>query len=81
MIQENKKYRKDHEDSLIIKSFALGLFNSTFGMSMVIFDTRALGIVCSILIDVIILMQFILFIIDYRSPMKKWRKKNEHHKL
>ena len=39
---ENLKYKQDHEESLIIKSYTLGFFNSYLGMSWAAFIDKKL---------------------------------------
>lgn len=80
MVEENCKYKKDHEESLIGKSFTLGFFNSYLGMTYAAFVTRSYTAIASLLLTVCILKQLILNLIDFCSPVKKWSKIKKAHK-
>lgn len=81
VVAENRKYKKEHEESLINKSFSLGFFNSYLGMSWAAFIDQLLVNVCGLLLSVMMLKQIILNTIGYCSPKKKWRKKFQAHKI
>ena len=76
---ENKKYKKEHEESLINKNFTLGFFNSYLGMSWAAFIDRKLINVCLLLLSIMMLKQLIMNTKDYCSPIKEWRKKFAAH--
>lgn len=52
---ENWKYRKDHEEALINKSYTLGFFNSYLGMGWAAFVDKLLKNVCALLLSVLML--------------------------
>ena len=68
VIAENRKYRKDHEDSLVQKSYTLGFFNSYLGMGWAAFVDRLLVNVCGLLLSVLMLKQIIMNTITLVSP-------------
>ena len=55
VILENRKYKKEHEESLINKSYTLGFFNSYLGMGWAAFVDKALKNVCALLLSVLML--------------------------
>ena len=55
VIKENRKYKKDHEESLINKSYTLGFFNSYLGMGWAAFVDKILKNVCALLLSVLML--------------------------
>jgi len=68
---ENLKYKKDHEESLITKSFTLGFFNSYLGMGWAAFIDKLLVNVCGLLLSVLMLKQIIMNLITYCTPAVK----------
>ena len=66
--KENLKYKKDHQESLIQKGYALGFFNSYLGMGWAAFVDRKLMNVCGLLLSVMMLKQIIMNLIDYCEP-------------
>ena len=71
---ENLKYKKDKEESLVQKGYALGFFNSYLGMSWAAFIDRKLMNVCGLLLSVMMLKQIIMNLLDLCS--KAARNKN-----
>lgn len=72
---ENKLYMKDHEESMIHKSYTLGFFNSYLGMGWAAFVDQMLVNVCGLLLSVLMLKQLIMNLIDLCSPARKHPKK------
>lgn len=68
VIAENKKYNKDHEESLIQKSFTLGFVNSYLGMCWASFVDNKLTSVCGLLLSVLMLKQIIMNTYDLFRP-------------
>lgn len=55
MVAENKKYKQEHEESLIQKSYTLGFFNSYLGMGWAAFVDQLFANVCGLLLSVLML--------------------------
>ena len=81
VIAENLKYKKEHEESLIVKSYTLGFFNSYLGMAWAAFIDKLLVNVCGLLLSVLMLKQIIMNSIDFCTPRCKKPKAFKLHKL
>ena len=77
---ENKKYKKDHEESMVQKSYSLGFFNSYLGMGWAAFIDKALVNVCGLLLSVLMLKQIIMSSIELCEPKCKEPKRFRAHK-
>ena len=64
VVAENLKYKKDHEQSLIIKGYTLGFFNSYLGMSWAAFVDKKMANICGLMLSVTMLKQIIMNLID-----------------
>ena len=80
VVAENRKYKKEHEESLIQKSFTLGFFNSYVGMFSAAFYDMKLSGVNLLLLTVLVLKQLILNLIDLCQPKCKQPKRYNAHK-
>ena len=81
VVAENKKYKQEHEESLIQKSYTLGFFNSYLGMAWASFVDQLFANVCGLLLSVLMLKQLILNLIDMCKPKCKEPKRYKAHKL
>lgn len=79
--KENHKYKKDHEESTIQKSYTLGFFNSYLGMGAAAFFDQRLANVCGLLLNVLMLKQIIMNLIDLITPKCTIPKKYKAHHL
>ena len=69
--RENLKYMKEHEESMVIKTYVLGFVNSYLGMLAACFFFRKLSAVCILLSIVLAMKQFVMNAIKIWEPKKK----------
>ena len=79
VFNENLKYKKDHEESLIQKNYTLGFFNSYLGMSWAAFIDMKMQNICGLMLSVTMLKSVIMILLFDCRGLKKEEKKHFNH--
>ena len=69
--RENLPYKKEHEESMVVKTYTLGFVNSYLGMLAACFYFRSLAGVCTLLSIVLAMKQFVMNALKIWEPKKK----------
>ena len=69
--RENLPYWKEHEESMVVKTYVLGFVNSYLGMLAAAFFFRSLAGVCTLLSIVLAMKQFVMNAIKIWEPKSK----------
>ena len=69
--RENLPYMKEHEESMVVKTYVLGFVNSYLGMLAACFFFRSLAAVCTLLSIVLAMKQFVMNAIKIWEPKSK----------